>query len=244
MKQALLLASVVFSALCTNAQSKLSFAATSGGGGNLCQTAALDPDAVCPSMNWSTEFFNGSAGSSAHDEYGVLKAGGTAAATTCCAAQAGAAVSGAGAHAEFTDTLTITGLTGPGPFFLVMHMNVVGSVSDAFLQGISSAEMNAINAVSGQSGTVECDLGGPTNLQGGFNQQCDSKLALTGVNDAVTIHGVLSIGANAVVPDTTGGNTQTVAIDFIGSTRKSNTNGARYLVFVEDSRGKKAARPI
>jgi hypothetical protein len=199
---------------------------------------------VCPSLDWViTDLsgvidFNGSASAAAHDEYGLLRARGTAVVTAHFASAAGAAASGAGAQATFDDTLTFSGLDGPGPYILVMHMNVLGVVGGGFLQGVSSAEMQAVNAITPPSGVrAECDLGIPNMMQGTFQATCDAQANIFTVNDVMAIHGLLSIGANAVVPETTGSVTQNPQVNFYDGAGKYT--GARYTVYIVDGKGRK-----
>src|SRR5215470_16136232 len=112
---------------------KFANAGADGSGAVPCQTENFPDDAVCSTGDWRIPTsgpldFTGGASSHTHAEYGKLTAAGNAQVTTCCAAAAGEASSGAGGQANFVDELHFVGLTGTGPFFLRLTLEVAGVV--------------------------------------------------------------------------------------------------------------------
>lgn len=226
------------------AQSKSSFAGTSYTGGTLCQTASVDPIAECPGQNWSINIgsdiaFTGAAGSSAHDEYGFLQAGANAV-TVCHLAPcvAGAAAGGGGAQASFTDVFTFPGLRPNTPYFLKLVMTLIGSVTGSFLNGVSSAELTASADLTNVVTPIPIvSLDCSSNLPpGGIRQSCSTKIQIF-QGDAVNLHGILGVGANAVVPDSTSPISQQVSISLSGK-----GEGASYALVVVDAKGRKVSK--
>ena len=127
-------------------QVKSSYAKTFYSLGTLCETTA-DPDAVCPDASWNIDAsYNGAAGASAHDEYGLLQAGNSAVLTCQNGCAAGSATSQGFGQAQFADLLTFPGLSGSQQYYLMVTVTVSGAVSGGFLTGPGSVSSVSLGA--------------------------------------------------------------------------------------------------